>query len=256
MGIDKKRVHLRFARAADTYDRQSFIQRQVADHLLNLLVHAGCDHPESILEIGCCTGLLTGRLTGHFTSINTLHVNDLVDSFKKSVEKKIASRDIDFIFLSGDIEQIRLPQQYDLIISSSTFHWLDDLPGLFNRLHRHLRPGGFLGFAMYGPDNLWELKKLTGIGLEYAGLSVLRKMVAKDFNIHACEGKKVVVHFDDPLLLLQHLRETGVNALARTSCSRRQLQTFRERYEQQFGSEQGVRLTYHPMYIVARTSLY
>lgn len=52
----------------------------------------------------------------------------------------------------ADLEQLDLPgAAYDLAYSSLAFHYIADLPGLFTRIHRALKPGGRLVFSIEHP---------------------------------------------------------------------------------------------------------
>ena len=73
-------------------------------------------------------------------------------------------------WLIGDIEQLTLPQSLDAVISSSALQWMTDLPTLLHRIHDALKPNAYFGFSTFGPDNLTEIKQLTGQGLNYIDL--------------------------------------------------------------------------------------
>ncbi len=250
MRLDKQTIRQRFARAAATYDRQAVIQQRVADRLLALLAQAGGPPPRRVLEIGCCTGLLTSRLVRQYGNIKTLYVNDLVSSFKPRVAAAVPAGS-DLVFLAGDIEILDPPPALDLVISSSTFHWLEDLPPLLNRLKDRMTPGSRLAFSLYGPDNLREVREITGIGLDYYSLSELRELVGRHFSVLACEEERHTFTFADPLALLHHLRDTGVNALNSGPWGRKRLHSFDREYRHRYGGQEGVTLTYHPLYCLA-----
>jgi len=247
---DKKQVQLHFARAADTYDRQAVIQHRVAERLLSLVSKYRSDPPNSALEIGCCTGILTRKLVSRFPQLEVLHINDLVEDFSRQVGRIDIPGQVEF--LAGDIETIPLPGQYQLIISSSTFHWFHDLAVFFAKLRHHLHGDGLLAFAMYGPDNLQEIRALTGCGLKYPSLKQLVAMLEPHLEVLTATEAREVLFFQNPSAVLQHLRDTGVNALAGSSWSKQRLQEFICQYQNRFSGETGVRLTYHPMYILAR----
>ena len=251
MTLNKERIRQRFTRAAQTYDRQAVIQLRVADRLLTLLKHHDALTPQRVLEIGCCTGLLTNRLVQEFSGLHELYVNDLVPDFKPLVANRIAAA-VDPVFLEGDVESMELPYNLDLVISSSTFHWLEDLGSLLRRLAEHLTPRGTLAFSMYSSRNLWELREITGIGLDYYGLDELKKLVAENFTVLACDEEMITFTFQDPLTLLHHLRETGVNALEGSLWNRARLQNFIKEYKARFEDQDQVSLTYHPVYFIAR----
>lgn len=250
---DKRKIRQRFARAAATYDRQAVVQRGVAERLLHLLASHMGEQPRRVLEIGCCTGILTAGLVRRYPGITDLFANDLVPQFEPLVAARIPPG-VRLEFLGGDIEAIPLPDALDLVISSSTLHWLENLPDLLDRLHARMARHATLCFSIYGPGNLRELRELTGIGLDYHSLAELRRMVGQRFTVVACEEELITHHCPDPLALLQHLRQTGVNALATEPWSRPRLGDFIRQYERRFGRQGRVGLTYHPVYCLARKS--
>lgn len=251
MRLNKDKVRQRFTRAAATYDRQAVVQLQVAKRLMALLRKHVPHPPEQILEIGCCTGLLTARLHGIFKGISAFYVNDLVPDFFHTVSARL-DHDPRLIFLPGDIEQLNIPDNLNLIVSSSTLHWLEDLPSLFQTLCNRLAPEGTLCFSIYGPANLKELKELTGVGLDYYSLAELKSLVGSCFDILDCAEEEIPLRFNDPSALLNHLRETGVNALDSTPWTRSRLEHFQQEYTSRFGQDGRVKLTYHPIYCIAR----
>ncbi|GAB4341331.1 MAG: malonyl-ACP O-methyltransferase BioC [Desulfobulbaceae bacterium] len=251
MAVNKDRIQQRFARAAATYDRQAFIQLKMARRLLGLLDEHLSSPPRRLLEIGCCTGLLTEQLVRCFPAAETFFVNDLVPAFEETVRRRTGGAP-QVRFLPGDIERIDIPADLDLVVSSSTLHWLADLPGFLRRLATRLPAGATFCFSIYGPENLAEVREITSIGLDYRGSGDLRRLVGERFDLLALEEEKAVLFFDDPLALLNHLRETGVNALDAPPWTRSRLEYFRQEYMARFSVGDRVFLTYHPVYCVAR----
>lgn len=251
--IDKDLLKRRFARAAATYDHQAEIQHRVATHLLELLDKAQATAPRRVLEIGCCTGLLTARLAARWgQTMETLYLNDLVADFLPRIEARPGMDKVCHEFLAGDVEKIALPERLDLVLSSSTLHWIEDLYALLDRLHACLRPGGWLAISLYGRDNLVEIRELTGIGLRYHELDGLGRMVGDRFEVLAAVEERHRLLLASPLAVLCHLRHTGVNAVAKEGWSPGRLRRFNEAYQERFGAVNGVPLTYHPLFLIAR----
>ncbi len=249
---DKHLIEQRFAQASATYEQQAAIQLMVADKLLTMVDPQLPAAPASVLEIGCCTGLLTEKLIQQFPSIRNLTASDLVSAFQKQITEKARSLEQDITFLAGDIEAIALTASYDLIISSSTFHWVYDLPGLFAKLSRHLNPGGIFAFSLYGPHNLKEIREITGVGLDYKSLAEVSGYISAPFQLIETSQQEEVLWFTNPIGVLQHLRQTGVNAIAKETWTRKRLNRFINQYQKRFQGKEGVQLTYHPMFVVAR----
>lgn len=247
--IDKELLRSRFQRAAGSYDSQALVQERTAEHLLDLLAQHGGSAPQRALEIGCGSGLLTRRLLARCCGIEELTLSDLTPALPACPPACSARLRL----LPGDIETLPLPGPFDLIISSSALHWLHDLKSLLGRLAAGLSPGGSLAFSLYGPDNLREIKALTGLGLRYSSLAAVAAML-RDSGLavlHSSE-EAAALHFASPQDVLRHLRQTGVNALSREPWSRTRLEHFCAEYRARFSASGGVALTYHPMYCIAK----
>ncbi|CAK8720984.1 malonyl-ACP O-methyltransferase BioC [Candidatus Electrothrix laxa] len=252
--IDKHLVCRQFRRAAASYDRQATIQHRVADRLLALTAKYTNQQSQtlSVLEIGCCTGLLTSKLLNSNIKVRSLVLNDLMPDFAERLPQDITVDKLSF--LPGDIEKLPLPGPFDLIISSSTLHWLDDLEQTLAKLLAALHPGGVLAFSLYGPDNLPEIKELTGVGLDYLSLPEITSMLEKRCLLEESHQDKEVFLFPKPRDVLNHLRQTGVNSINRKPWTRQELHSFCQEYTKKFQVDQAVRLTYNPLYFVARRS--
>jgi len=252
MQLDKKIIKERFGKSLSTYDQQSVVQDRVAKRLLDLLAKGGCPAPRRVLEIGCCTGLLTRRIIERYPDIVELWCNDLVKEAEKPLREKMSSFTGKMEFIAGDVEKATLPSALDLVISSSTFHWIVDLKTFFTKMNRCVRPGGHLAFAMYGPDNLYEIKEISGVGLAYPDPITLFRLSSGHFQVISYLTHRECLHFTDVRDLLNHLRQTGVNALDKTVWSPGKLNSFINEYRSRFKDEQGVRVTYHPIYFLLR----
>ena len=247
MSIDKALVAQRFAKAGQSYVEHAVVQKQISAQLFEYLKVYCPQNLASVLEIGCGSGNLTHLFQTHF-QFEQLFLNDLYADVEQhfSTIQNIA-------WLIGDIEQLTLPQSLDAVISSSALQWMTDLPTLLHRIHDALKPKGYLGFSTFGENNLIEIKKLTGQGLNYVGLeSLKRQLEQQGFEILLIQQDHQQVYFDHPKSVLQHLKATGVTATAKSHrWTKQSLQQFYSDYQQFYG-EQGFSLTYHPIYVIAR----
>ena len=247
MSIDKALVAQRFAKAGQSYIEQAVVQKQISAQLFEYLKMYCPQSLPSVLEIGCGSGNLTHLFHSYF-QVDQLFLNDLyadVDQHFSTIEN--------IAWLIGDIEQLHLPQSLDAVISSSALQWMTDLPKLLHRIHDALKPNAYFGFSTFGSDNLTEIKQLTGQGLNYISLEFLkRQLEQQNFEVLFIEQEVKQIYFDHPKSVLQHLKATGVTATAKSHrWTKQSLQKFYADY-QQFHDEQGFRLTYHPIYVIAR----
>lgn len=247
MSIDKALVAQRFAKAGQSYVEQAVVQKQISAQLFEYLKSYCPKTFDSVLEIGCGSGNLTHLFQTHF-QFEQLFLNDLY----ADVEQHFSTIE-NIAWLIGDIEQLTLPQSLDAVISSSALQWMTDLPTLLHRIHDALKPKGYLGFSTFGENNLIEIKKLTRQGLNYYSIDVLKqKLEENGFEIVFIQEEQKHLYFDHPKSVLQHLKATGVTATAKSHrWTKQSLQQFYSDY-QQFYDEQGFRLTYHPIYVIAR----
>lgn len=247
MSINKALVARRFAKAGQSYVEHAVVQKQISVQLFEYLKVYYSQNLASVLEIGCGSGNLTHLLQSHF-QVEQLFLNDLyADVDQHFLNLKYVN------WLIGDIEQLTLPQSLDAVISSSALQWMTDLPTLLHRIHDALKPNAYFGFSTFGPDNLNEIKQLTGQGLNYIDLqSLKRQLEQQNFEVLLIEQEVKQIYFDHPKSVLQHLKATGVTATAKSHrWTKQSLQQFYIDY-QQFYDEQGFRLTYHPIYVIAR----
>jgi ubiquinone/menaquinone biosynthesis C-methylase UbiE len=99
-----------------------------------------------VLDFGCGTGLLALRLQPF---VRTITGADSSPGMLAVLDNKIITSGLSnaktVLFDPGD--ESTLTGEYDLIVSSMTFHHVPDIQSLFNLLYAHLRSGGRLGIA-------------------------------------------------------------------------------------------------------------
>ena len=247
MSVDKALVAQRFAKAGQSYVEHAVVQKQISVQLFEYLKQYCPQSLPSVLEIGCGSGNLTHLFESYF-QVDQLCLNDLyADVDQHFLNFKHVN------WLIGDIEQLELPLELDAVVSSSALQWMTDLPALLQRIYDALKPKGYLGFSTFGENNLIEIKQLTGQGLNYYSLEALQQQLQENgFEILLIQQAYKQAYFDHPKFVLQHLKATGVTATAKSHrWTKQSLQQFYSDY-QQFYDEQGFRLTYHPIYVIAR----
>jgi len=250
---DKGLVQERFGRSLCRYEDEAAVQRDMAWQLVaQIRLYGGFRH-NSVLEIGCGTGQLTREMVSHL-NVRRIVANDLVaQCAPRMAEAMQQVPELEFNFLPGDIESIELPPAaFDLAASNAVFHWVDDLAGLLERLNAALGADGLLAFTTFGPDNLREVAAVSGRGLCYRSFEEVTALVERRYRILHCGEHREVLRFPSPRRVLEHVRRTGANGLARVGWTRGVLRAFEGEYRERFGAGDEVTLTYHPMIFVAR----
>jgi len=253
--LDKSRVAASFLASSETYEEHAVVQKAVSLHLLSLLENIlpkGRRTFPGVLEIGCCTGFLTEELVSKF-SIETIFLNDLVRDFCLVSASRIGGTVGKTEILAGDIEGCPLPDNLNLVISSSTLQWMTDLSLLIERIYQSLASQGFCAFSIFGPGTMKEIGQLTGRCLHYRSMADICGVVSEKFTILAADQEEHVLYFPTVRGVLRHIKATGVSGVSqRERWTNSRFRQFEQEYAQQFGSDAGLPVTYDTLYVVAQ----
>ncbi|MBF0255258.1 MAG: malonyl-ACP O-methyltransferase BioC [Gammaproteobacteria bacterium] len=157
MKLDQHQVRRRFNRAASGYDQLAGLQRQMAERLTERLDYIRIQ-PQGILDLGCGTGWMTGRLRRRYPKARLLALDFAPAMLAQARRQGSWLRPIHC--LAADARALPLPaQSLDLLISNAMLQWCDDPQAVFAEWLRVLRPGGLLLFTTFGVGTLAELEQ-------------------------------------------------------------------------------------------------
>jgi len=234
--INKQLVKTRFQKHLETYSKNSIVQKEMANKLINLLP---VKNFQSVLELGCGSGILTQKLTDKITFENYTAV-DIVENCKEYISKI----NTNIKFIQSDIENIDFERKYDLIISNATLQWIDNIEDFINKLKNHLTPNGVLIFSTFSINNFKEISAITNVGLKYYSETEIKKMLSPKY----IEENTIEIEFSSPIDVLRHLKLTGVNSITPQHWTKSDLRNFENKYIQLCPNK--IKLTYNPMYII------
>lgn len=245
--INKDQVQKGFVKSIETYRKHAIVQEAIAARLINELLRLRINRFSKVLEIGCGPAVLTEKFFQQFDA-DLYYANDIVEEYSNV----LTSIHSDIKFFGGDIESMDLPDSLDLIISSSTFQWFNNLDDFLSKIHKALKPNGLLVFSTFGPDNYREIREVNGKGLNYLSFGKHEKLLAEKFEIIWSDKETITRFFSNPLGVLAHMKQTGVNGIPGKAWTKSDLRKFEEDYDDLFGTELGVPLTYQPLYFIAK----
>lgn len=161
---DKRAVRRSFAGAANTYDANAFLQREVADRLFERLEYIKLA-PSTVLDLGCGTGTVTKKLAARFPAAQLIGFDLALpmlahtrDAMKRPWTERLFKRGPQMALACGDAEALPFATgSFDAIVSSLTLQWCNAERAIVEAA-RILKPGGLLMFTTFGPDTLKELK--------------------------------------------------------------------------------------------------
>jgi trans-aconitate 2-methyltransferase len=137
---------------AARYHRVSDPQRAWGLRVLDRLAPA---RGERILDIGCGTGRLTSEVSRRAPELFIVGL-DRSATMLREAKRHFGDR---AQFVQADATALPLPEHFDAVFSTATFHWVPHHHRLFEEIHRVLRPGGRLVSQAGGGQNLATLRR-------------------------------------------------------------------------------------------------
>ena len=231
--MQKSLIKQRFTKSLNTYEEYAVVQKDMARKLADIIKNKTYTN---VLELGCGTGFLTKELKKSI-KFQTYDAVDMVKDCKFWIDK--LGTDINFI--CEDIEEFIPNKEYDLIVSNASLQWVENLPEFINNIH----PTKDILFTLFGLENFKEMASFIDSPLKYYSINELKKLFS-NYKISDINEDIRVLEFNSAIDVLHHIRNTGVNALSRTSWTKSDLKHFESSYPI---DKNKCKLTYHPIYI-------
>lgn len=260
--FDRSLVRAHRDRAAKTWEDFDFLHKEVAERLCDRLDDVVRDFPLA-LDLGCHGGDIGEIIQGR-GGIETLVQCDLSEGMVKRADAQNA------LSLVADEEVLPFgANQFDLIMSNLSLHWVNDLPGALLQINRSLKPDGLFIGTMFGMETLGELRQsLQQAEMEVDGGMSPRISPFADvrdigmllqragFNLPVVDADMITVSYENPLKLLKDLKGMGENnkVLDRRKVFTKRDLIFKamEKYIEEFKGEDGrVPASFQVMYLTA-----
>jgi SAM-dependent methyltransferase len=257
--FDRALVRRRRDRAATGLAAHDFLYREVADRLADRLDDVNRRFPLA-LDLGCHTGALAAALAGRGGIETMVHCDLSAEMAAQAPAPAVAGDEEALPFANG---------AFDLVLSSLSLHWVNDLPGALSQIRRALKPDGLFLAAMPGGQTLKELRHALAEAeiAEEGGLSPRispfvdvrdagNLLVRAGFALPVADLETITVSYPDPLGVVRDLRGAGeANAVLerRRGPSRRTtLFSALARYGEHYGDADGrVPATVQVIYLTA-----
>lgn len=252
MNLHQEHQQARFSAAAAGYNRLARVQRAVADRLFQGLAFLGDAH--RVLDIGCGTGNLTRRLAETWPRADVDGIDlapGMIDEARRL--NGTATRPVFFV---ADAATFTGERPYDLLVSSSTLHWVQPLESTFKHLANLLTSDGGFAFAIMLEHTLKELHDArTEVAPDNppaqrmpSNEAVCDALARAGFHVEIDEMEEHVTHAESTAELLHELQALGVTGgpLSRGTrpLSRGEIQRLAGIYDTRYRDEAGVFATY------------
>lgn len=244
--FDRRLLRARRERAVPSLPAVDFLVREVSLRLVERLLDVRRTFPRA-LELGCHTGQLAAAIAGR-GGIEELIQADLSAGMVRRARGLRLVADEEMLPFGAD--------SFDLVLSSFSLHWVNDLPGVLVQIRHALKPDGLFLAALPGGSTLFELREaLLAAELEVTGGAAARISPFLDvrdagmllqragFALPVVDVDGIEVTYEHPLRLMQELRAMGeANALAERASrplSRTVLRRAAEIYADRFADRRG-----------------
>ncbi|PWR22379.1 methyltransferase family protein [Zavarzinia compransoris] len=244
--FDRGSVARHRARAARDLARHDFLFAEIAERLVDRVEDVNRTFALA-LDLGCHDGGLGRRLRA------AGRIGDLVSADLAPAMARLAGGKA----LAADEEWLPFADHaFDLIVSSASLHWVNDLPGTLIQIRDALKPDGFFVASMIGGGTLTELRqaflaaeaRIEGAAsLHVSPFVDLRDaaglMQRAGFAMPVVDLETITVTYGDAFALMRDLRGMGEqNALAarrRRPLQRETILALAEEYRDRFGLDDG-----------------
>jgi len=204
----------RFSRAAATYDVLADIQKAVAARLIESI--RAFPAPRTILEVGCGSGQLTKFLLETWPDASI----DAIDASSAMVSEtgRALGRPRRLALFTAEAMTFSGRGAYDMVISSSSLHWMCPLPGVIRHLAGLVIPGGCFAHAVMLAGTLGELRaarlrvapqKVPRREVPVAG-EVLRSVADAGLVVKMNHEEETIVTYANATAFLRSLHDQGV----------------------------------------------
>jgi len=178
--------------AAD-YAKNSSVQQQWARELIAKLALRG---DEALLDIGCGDGTVTAEIAARLPRGSVLGVDSSADMVA------LAQRQFPNLrFQHADARSLPFHDEFDIVFSNATLHWVIDHAPVLRGIHASLKPGGKTLLQMGGQGNAADV------------VSVMDRLIALDEWRSYFEGFSFPYGFYGPVEYSQWLRKAGLQPI-------------------------------------------
>ncbi len=210
--FDRAVLRQRRDRVARGWDRQAFLNREIAERLVERLDDVRRNFSLA-LDLGCHGDEVAAAL-GSRTTVGQLVRSDLGLAFARHAGSPAVVADEEALPFAV--------HSFDLVLSAMSLHWVNDLPGTLIQIGRILRPDGLFLGAMLGGETLWQLRQALaaaeseiegGLSPRVSPFADLRDAAGllqrAGFALPVADGETIDVEYESALALMRDLGAMG-----------------------------------------------
>lgn len=206
-----------FNSAAEHYDQDAVMQSIIAEELIERLNYIKIK-PNRILDIGSATGKNSILLEKIFPKAEIYELDFSLDMLKVSMNKRTSLKKLfsskKRYFVNADMDELPFNgSTFDLIISSNSIQWSDDINQLFKNINNLLTIDGLFLFSSFLKNTLIELQHFKDNELTQNFLTIQEYAeILNNSNFYdpVLIRDEYQNEYDDALSALRDLKKIGV----------------------------------------------
>ncbi len=193
-----------FETAAPRYDSFASVQAEIAKTLMDTIGDEAVSNPQTILDIGCGTGLLCKEAAKRWpqASITAL---DASPAMLREAKRKNPN----LLTLHADAASFTTTERYDLIVSSMALHWLANPHAVLKHWQTLLQPTGVLYVALPIAGSLSEWHALCATHGVKDGLWDFPPANVSDNIASSVTLKKITACYPSSHAFLREMKNSG-----------------------------------------------
>lgn len=141
------------------YEKASAHQREWGAKLISELALTG---NERVLDLGCGDGVNTALIAEALPNGEVIGI----DASKGMIDTARPKEKTNLSFILMDIDEILFENEFDVVYSNATLHWIKDHHRLLRNVFNALRGGGFLRFNFAADGNCSHFFKVIRKAME------------------------------------------------------------------------------------------
>lgn len=209
--FDKEIIARNFSKAANQYDKNAQIQAFAAQKLC-LEISKFLKPNSKILDLGSGTSVIAKNLLEKNPNLQITEVD-----FSASMLASWINRPQNVKTIQTDIEEIDFDSEsFDLVLSSFSLQWINNLPSLLQKIKKTLKKDGIFAFCLPLDGTLKELKICTNqcnIKLainDFPAFSTIREMLKNTkLTKKSFFQEEQIIYYENLLNLLKSIKEIG-----------------------------------------------
>jgi len=115
---------------------------------------------ERVLDIGCGDGQITALIAQRVPHGSALGIDSSADMVKLAQSNFPPESHPNLSFQVKDARELDFTEEFDIVFSNATLHWVIDHAPVLEGIMRSLKPSGYILLQMGGQDSATELVKI------------------------------------------------------------------------------------------------